>query len=164
MADLWGLSLIVRAFKCSTFHSEVVVWLPKSQQNLAASLADKLRHLKAVLVILVSKEVFGEAWPTSFSLVVVIGNQVIVDEDSISKFFYIRKKLLLGIKIPRHEPLESLYKKAFNSAFNKNCSLAMRKLTVSSSALLKEVTFGKVNGTNRLHTQGRIEQFVHVYK
>lgn len=86
---------------------------------------------------------------------VVIGNQVIVDEDSISKFFYIRKKLffLLGIKIPRQEPLENLYKKAFN----KNCSLAMRKLTVSSSALLKEVIFGKVNGTNRLHTQGRIE-------
>ena len=90
---------------------------------------------------------------------IVIGNQVIVDEDSISKFFYIRKKLfvLLGIKIPRNEPLESLYKKAFNLAFNKNCSLAMRKLTVSSSALLKEVIFGKVNGTNRLHTQGRIE-------
>ena len=80
---------------------------------------------------------------------VVIGNQVIVDEDSISKFFYIRKKLLLGIKIPRHEPLESLYKKAFNSAFNKNCSLAMRKLTVSSSALLKEVIFGKVKSKTR---------------
>ena len=36
--------------------------------NLAASLADNLRHLKAVLVILVWKEEFAEAWPTSFSL------------------------------------------------------------------------------------------------
>ena len=35
--------------------------------NLAASLADNLRHLKAVLVILVWKEEF-EARPTSFSL------------------------------------------------------------------------------------------------
>ena len=77
---------------------------------------------------------------------VIIGNQVIVDEDSFSKFFYIRKRLffLPGIKIPRQEPLDSLY------------NLAMCKLTVSSSALLKEVIFGKVNGTDRLHGQSRI--------
>lgn len=36
--------------------------------NLAASLADNLRHLRAVLVILVWKEEFDEAWPISFSL------------------------------------------------------------------------------------------------
>ena len=36
--------------------------------DLATSLADNLRHLKAVLVILVWKEECVEAWPTSFSL------------------------------------------------------------------------------------------------
>lgn len=61
MADLWGLSqMFVFSPRSSRLVAQVIV-------NLAASLADNLRHLKAVLVVLVWKEEF-EARPTSFSL------------------------------------------------------------------------------------------------